>query len=752
MNGTSAPRLLALLCLLLIVCVPPLSAVDINAEAAKNVLVLYSFSDPGLFDPLDNLKAAVRAHVQAPVNFYVEYMETQRFADPGYEKSLSNTLRYAYGVKHLDLVIVVSYPALRFLMKYSKVIAPGVPIVFSYVYPFRSERQKLPPNITGVTNTVDFRGSFDLAFRLQPDTKNVALVIGDTEFDRFGREVFHDAFRPYEDKAKLIDLVALPAAQLLQQVSTLPPHTIVFFQIIPQMSKQPVLGTYDLLAAIGRRLPTYCVFQNYCVGHGGIGGSFADYGEQTKKTGELAGQIFSGEKPESIPVAHDSGARVYVDWWELRRWHIPESALPSGSVVLHRKPTMWGQYKDSIIAGIIVIVFQALLILGLLWQRLKKRQLEASLRESEERFRLITGTAPALIWMCDENGKVTYLNDKWRELTGDEPSAGIGDGFKAYIHPDDLQRMTKELASESRNNVRVMNDGLIPERAEFRLRTRGGTHRWMFNIATPRFLPDGSLAGFIGSAIDVTDQKRAQEELSKLGGRLIEAQEKERARIARDLHDDICQHLIVLSIKLERIMTTSESSPAQIERRTTELEHIRKIQHASQECAEIARSVQALSHELHSSNLDYLGLVGAISGFCEEFSEQHRVAVEFTTANVPDSLPRDSSLCVFRVLQEALRNAIKHSGVLRFEVSLQGSPYEVELEVSDAGVGFDPGTAQATGGLGLVSMRERVQMVKGTISIESKVNGGTRIRISVPVSERDSCVARRNQTPALKPA
>ncbi len=651
-------------------------------------------------------------------------METQRFADPDYEKSLSNTLRYAYRAKHLDLVIVVAYPALRFLMQYGNEIAPGAPIVFSYVYPPRIQGKEFPPNITGVTDTVDFRGSFDLAFRLQPDTKNVALVIGDTEFDRYGREIFHEAFRPYEDRAKLIDLVALPAGQLLQQVSALPPHTIVFFQIIPQMSRQPVVGTYDVLNLIAQQLPTYCVFQNFCVGRGGIGGSLADYSEQTKKTGEFSGRILSGEKPENIPVAHDSGARVYVDWWELRKWHIPESALPPGSVVLHRRPDMWTRYKEVIIAGSIVVILQALLILGLLRQRSKKRQFEASLRESEERFRLIAGTAPALIWMCDKDGKFIYLNDKWREITGAEPNAGLGAGFKAYIHPEDLRGLAK-------------GDGLIPDRTEFRLKTRGGDYRWMFNIATPRYLADGSLAGFIGSAIDVTDQKRAQEELSKLGGRLIEVQEKERARIARELHDDICQHLIVLSIKLDRILTTSESSPAQIERRAPELERIRKIRQASQECAEIARSVQALSHELHSSNLDYLGLAGAIRGFCEEFSEQHRVAVEFTTANVSDSLPREVSLCVFRVLQEALRNAMKHSGVSRFEVSLQGSPNEVELEVSDAGVGFDPGVARAAGGLGLVSMRERVQLVKGTISIESKVNGGTKVRISVPVAERD---------------
>ncbi len=729
MSETSTIRCFAaLLCLLLAVGAPLPLAADVGAESIKNVLVLYSFSDPGLFDSLDHLKTAVRTHTHARVNFYVEYMETQRFADPGYEISLSKTLHYAYRGKHLDLVIVAAYPALRFLMTYGSQIAPGVPIVFSYIFPLRIRDNKLPSNITGVTVTVDIRGSLDLVFRLQPDTHNVALIVGDTEFDRYGRKVFHDEFRPYEGKAKLIDLAGLPAGQLLRQVSVLPQNTVVFFQSMPQMSKQPVLGTYDVLARIARQLPTYCIYQNYCIGRGGIGGSLADYSEQTEKTGELAGQILSGAKPESVPVAHDSGARVYVDWRQLHRWNIPASALPPGSVVLHRQPTVWELYERPIIIGITVVALQALLIVGLLRQRSRKQKIEIDFRESEERFRLIAGTAPAMIWMSDKSGKCTFISDKWCELTGSERSAGLGDGFTAYIHPDDVQAV-KRAVSWSQDDASILQ---VPDRSEFRLRTRGGVYRWMLSVVVPRFL-DGSFAGFIGSAIDITEQRVAQEELAKLGGRLIEAQEMERTRIARELHDDICQRLVLLSIKLDRALTNPESSPTGIDRWPPEHERLQQIQQASRDCSEITRSVQALSHELHSSNLDYVGLVGAARSFCQEFSEQHRVAVELTTATVPDILSREVSLCVFRVLQEALRNAARHSGVSHFEVSLRGTANEVELQVRDAGIGFDPQNIKEKGGLGLVSIRERVQLVRGTTSIETRVNGGTTVRIRVPV-------------------
>jgi signal transduction histidine kinase len=249
-------------------------------------------------------------------------------------------------------------------------------------------------------------------------------------------------------------------------------------------------------------------------------------------------------------------------------------------------------------------------------------------------------------------------------------------------------------------------------------------YRWMLDVAAPRINGDGAFAGFIGSAVDITDQKLARDALEKIGGKLIEAQEEERGRIARELHDDICQRLAVLSMELEqanRVSNGSNGSP------------IPKLEDIRRHCAEIAGDVQALSHKLHSSKLDYLGLTAAIRSFCREFSQQHEVSVQFAEKNVPDFLSREVSLSLFRVTQEALRNALKHSGVSHFSVSLQGTAAEVQLEVSDKGAGFDPEQAKWDKGLGLVSMQERAHLVHGTFSVTSKVSGGTRILIRVPL-------------------
>jgi signal transduction histidine kinase len=159
----------------------------------------------------------------------------------------------------------------------------------------------------------------------------------------------------------------------------------------------------------------------------------------------------------------------------------------------------------------------------------------------------------------------------------------------------------------------------------------------------------------------------------------------------------------------------------------TNVSHIRK------QCAEIATDVQALSHALHSSKLDYLGVVAAIRSFCEELSKQQGVDIQFTHDNVSSRLPRDVSLCLFRVAQEALHNAIKHSGMSRFAVHLRETASDVQVEIGDSGAGFDVEEVMKNAGLGLVSMKERTHLVNGTLLIDSKPNRGTKIVARVPL-------------------
>jgi len=500
-------------------------------------------------------------------------------------------------------------------------------------------------------------------------------------------------------------------------VSKLPPHTIVFAQVASQGSADSDLKVFDLIRAISQRFPTYSIF-DYCFDRGCVGGSYADQEEDGKRAGEIAARVLSGEKPENIPVEAGSASRPMVDWRQLRYWNIPESALPPGTVILYREPTLWESGRKYFLAAIAVIVVQALLIFGLFWQRARKRKAEAVLGESENRFRVMADSTPSLIWMCDEQGKVTYLNKQWVVFTGLDTSAGYGGLWVASVHPEDRPSASDALSKALRSHKPFSN--------ECRLRRQDGVYRWMFGVASPRVDGNGCFAGFIGSAVDVTDQKVARETLEKVSGQLIEGQEKERRRLARELHDDICQRLAMLSLRIEKASKGWGGGRVSM---GEQLEQIWK------QCSDLTGDVQALSHELHPSILDSLGLATAVKSFCREVAEQSGVAVEFFGKNIPNSLPPEVSLSLFRVVQEAVHNAIKYSGQKCFEVRLQGEPDHLQLEVSDKGVGFDATNGPSGRGLGLVSMAERIYQVNGTFEIDSRPNAGTRIRACVPLTE-----------------
>ena len=342
---------------------------------------------------------------------------------------------------------------------------------------------------------------------------------------------------------------------------------------------------------------------------------------------------------------------------------------------------------------------------------------QAALRESEGRFRLVVNTIPVMIWTTDADGRWTYLNHAWHEFAGRARGSETVGTWAEAIHPEDAARSVETHTAAL--------DRRVPFAMEYRLRRHDGQHRWVFDQGVPRFDSDGSFAGYIGSGIDVTERKLAEEALSMASRRLIEAQERERTRLARELHDDINQRLALVSLGLSRLTHGSDGA--------AELRE--EIGAASGQIADLVRDIQALSHRLHSSKLDLLGLARAAAGVCAELGDLHGVAIDFQTDNVADHLPQDVSLCLFRVLQEALQNASKHSGARQIGVSLRREARMIELTVVDAGTGFDERAARGRG-LGLTSMTERLKLVDGELSIDSKPGAGTTVRARVPVDRR----------------
>jgi signal transduction histidine kinase len=256
---------------------------------------------------------------------------------------------------------------------------------------------------------------------------------------------------------------------------------------------------------------------------------------------------------------------------------------------------------------------------------------------------------------------------------------------------------------------------------EHRLRRHDGDYRWVVTAGVPRYSAAGSFVGYIGTSVDITERKLAEGVLSSQ--KLIEAHEEEGGRIARELHDDINQRLAVLGIRLSYLMQGPDATA----------EFKQEIGEVSQEIANLAADIQAVSHRLHPAKLEILGLERAAAAFCDEVSNRHGLTIDVHFENIPTALPREISLSLYRVLQEALQNVVKHSTSRHAYVSLKGQIDTINLTVEDSGAGFDPEETMRGRGLGLTSMNERLKVVGGHLSIHSQLGHGTTIHAVAPL-------------------
>jgi signal transduction histidine kinase len=372
------------------------------------------------------------------------------------------------------------------------------------------------------------------------------------------------------------------------------------------------------------------------------------------------------------------------------------------SVLMNTAP-LWGE--DGRLRGSI----------GTMVDLTEQKRAESALRESEERLRLATRAGRMYAFQWEKATDELIRSPECAELLGPgTPLRTTRTEVLSRIHPEDRQACDSAGLSPEHPGVRV----------RFRVARQDGGWIWMEKTAQGIFDGQGNLERVVGMMADITERKAAEEALASVSQRLIEAHEEERTWIARELHDDINQRLALLAIELEQLMRSPPASTHEIRR---------NVRSVWERLSEITNDIQAISHRFHSSKLEYLGIVAAARGFCRELMEQRKVTIHFKESGVPDSVPREVALCLFRVLQEALHNALKNSGVCEFGVELSGSEAEIRLVVSDAGRGFDPEAAMKAHGIGLISMRERLRLVNGEIRIDSRPNCGTRIEARVPL-------------------
>jgi PAS domain S-box-containing protein len=714
-KGGACPRVqVQFVLILLVCCIPSLRAGEVNP--IRRVVIL---NEVGNSYPLINLiDQGIRSSLSnSPyqIEIYREYMETALFPDAADQQQFRDFYIRRYQSHRPDVIITVGPSPLKLILETHRELFSGIPVVFCLpnTLPGYSITD---PDFIGIESDVAPGSTLAVALHLLPGTKHVVVVGGAAPYDRGQQAEVKKQLKTYENRLDISYLTDFSLPSLLEHLKKLPNQTIVLLTPVGRDTtgrtfKSSEIGPMVMSAA---NAPVFSLTDRY-MNHGEVGGDISSGIEQGRLAGSMAARLLNGEKPKDI--ASVSTATTYTfDWRALKRWGLKERDLPPGSIVLNRQEGFWELNKRYVLVGFLILLVQAIAILGLLWQRVRRRKTEVELRRSEERFSKSFRQSPLAISIASTNrDRYLEVNETFEELTGwrrDEVAGRSQSEIKLWVEPNRRSAFLKQLLAQG--NVRNL---------EIRIRRKDGQIRTTLGSAE-LIEVDGENC-CLSVWADITERKQAEEALASVSHKLIEAQEKERTRIARELHDDINQRIALLAVELEQLQQSNSGLDGEVRRRMIDL---------GRRITETGMEVQAISHRLHSSKLEILGVVSACRSFCREVAERHKVTVDFAADGVPREVPQDVTLCLFRILQESLNNAIKHSGTQHFEVRLRAVSDEIQLTVCDCGVGFDAPAALSGHGLGLISMRERASLVKGTISITSKSMAGTEITLRVPIA------------------
>jgi len=395
-------------------------------------------------------------------------------------------------------------------------------------------------------------------------------------------------------------------------------------------------------------------------------------------------------------------------------------------VVIVSIPIIWEllQRNESIGLGTLRLLVAIVAILCLasvayIKEYLAKRELDFDFGLANDRLRLAMEASASVGWDFDvKSGRDVLFGDLQAifGLPGDSYVITTEDFFR-YVHPDDRTRVS-EAIDDARENRKLYA-------AEFRVVRPDGTAHWLAARGKFYYARDGSPERMIGVSMDITERRLAEEALSDINRRVIEAEERERDRVAKDLHENVGQRLALLAIAIEQLKNDFPHQAVNL---------LGRMDEVWRKTLGILADVKASAHELYSPRLEYLGIAAVMRAFCEEFGERKGVKIDFKSKEIPSPVPPDIAICLFRVLQEALHNGVMHSGVQKFSVQLWGESDQVHLRISDSGAGFDLRVARSGRGLGLVRIEQRVKLVNGTSSINSQFKEGTTIQVSVPLS------------------
>jgi PAS domain S-box-containing protein len=692
----------------------------VNVVAApKRVLIVHSFGSaaPPFTTHSMAFETELTEKIGEPIDIDEVSLDMARYADPEMQSALVEYLHKRQAAWRPDLVVPIGSPAGIFVAQNRERLFPGTPIVYCGLDRRRLPADAINTNAAFVGEDFNLRGMVDDMLQLAPATTNIAVVIGATPLEQYWADAFRREFETYTNRVSFTWLNDLSFEQMLERLGKLPPHSYIFLILLLRDASGVSHNADEALKQIhaAANAPINGIFQHQ-LGLGIVGGRLYQAELEGIEAADLAIRILRGEPAASFQPRIIGPLPPRYDWRELRRWNFSENHLPAGSTIVFREPTVWDRYRAWIIAGISVCALETVLIVVLLGNRARRRHVELELIESRNRLRSILDTAVDGIITFGDKGVIESVNVATEKIFGYSASEMVGQEL-GMLMPGPFHNEPEQYGL---NFLRVETPTIVGADREIVGRRKDGSVFPMDMAMSRVDLPDRRI--FTGFVRDITDRKQAEQAARDFGGRLLQAQEAERARLARELHDDITQRLARLAIDASR----ADSGP---DARNGSIRDLREG------LVRLSEDIHTLSYRLHPSMLGDLGLAAALKAECERFSQQTSITTGVKLGELPTLIPPDAALTLFRIAQEALRNVARHASSKVAAVALRPLDNGLQLAVTDSGVGFDPRGQRARPSLGLASMRERVRLLGGELDIESAPGQGTTILAWVPLKE-----------------
>jgi PAS domain S-box-containing protein len=742
-----------------VVCVPTAWA---QTHALRNVLLLH-------WDDRDNqanidfdriFQQTLNAATSGTVEYFSEYLESTRFPGEMQSKLLRNYLRQKYTNIPIDVIVVTTTPALNFLFVSREELFPRTPIVFAGTERPTPAQLSAGAGAAGILYVNSYRKTIELALTLHPGTKQVFVVSG-TLTSRESWEAMARKDLESLHAAQVIYLTDLSIDELTNRLASLPENSIVLY--VWQRVRNPqgtLLESRDLLSLIAPfvRVPMYGM-SAVNVGRGIVGGYVWTQDGNAAKLTEMILKIAAGTRAAEIPLENAPDFPMF-DWRELQRRGISEGRLPPGSILRFRELSAWERYRWRIVGAIVVFVLQVLLIAALLVEQQRSRRraralanTQPVLQESEERFRIMADTTPVMIWVSGKDKLCTFVNRGWLAFTGRALEQELGYGWTESLHPDDRERCFAIYSSEF--------DARAPFQMEYRLRRADGEYRSVLDSGVARVQADGTFAGYVGTCIDITELKRAQE--AALEGQRFEVLALLASGIAHDFNN-----------LLGGILSSTELALTEHYEGAAHEQELLRIKAAAVGGAQIVRELMILG-EKQSPSFEPVDCALLIREMVQvlRVSIPKNVTLRTEFADDPaklDGNPAQIRQLIMNLVLNASQAIGDRGGEIRISASMllwdqamqltDGTPLAkgdyLKLEVTDTGGCiseaikgrmFDPFfTTKPSGrGLGLAVVQQVVRVHQGSINVASSPGSGTTVQVLLPCASVEQLSASGQQ-------